>query len=364
MAKRDYYEVLGVAKTASQEEVKKAYRKLAHTHHPDKQGGDEARFKEINEAYSVLGDPEKRHQYDQFGASFGQGGFSGQGGGGFGGFDFSQFNNEQGFNFGGANFEDLFTDIFTGGRTTSHREARGQDVQVDVEISFEEMVQGTKKSIGVRTYIVCSTCHGNGGKPGSKEVNCSACNGTGQIKKQVRTILGVFTQVVHCDSCHGRGKKFSEACQECHGSGRIQKERSLEVSIPAGIENGQALSLRGEGEAGGVGTVPGDLFVIVHVKSHAYLHRRGDDIVSDIRIKYSQFVLGDKVDVPTLDGSVSMKIPAGTEPGEIFRIKGGGIPHVSRFGKGDHLVRVLLEIPKKPVGDVKRAIESLRQVGQ
>lgn len=364
MANKDYYSILGISKTASQEEIKKAYRKLAHTHHPDKQGGDEARFKEINEAYSVLGDSEKRRQYDQFGSSFGQGGYSQQGGpGNFEGFDFSQFGG-QGFNFGGANFEDLFTDIFTGGRNAGHRESRGQDVQVDVEISFEEMVRGTKKTISVRTYVVCSTCRGNGGKPGSKEINCSTCNGNGQVKKQARTILGVFTQVTPCDNCHGRGKKYAEVCQECHGGGRVQKERSLEVAIPAGIENGQALSLRGEGEAGGVGTSPGDLFVVVHVKPHANFHRKGNDIVSDLQIKYSQLVLGDKVEVPTLEGSVSMKIPAGTEPGEIFRIKGGGITHVSRFGKGDHLVRILLEIPKKPSGDVKRAIESLRQAGQ
>ncbi len=364
MAGKDYYSILGVSKTASQDEIKKAYRKLAHTHHPDKQGGDEARFKEINEAYSVLGDSEKRRQYDQFGSSFGQGGFSGQGGAGnFGGFDFSGFG-EQGFNFGGANFEDLFTDIFTGGRSAGHREARGQDIQVDVEISFEEMVRGVKKSISLRTYIACDTCQGNGGKPGSKEVKCTTCDGNGQVKKQVRTILGVFTQVAPCDACHGRGKKFAESCHECRGSGRVQKERSLEVAIPAGIENGQALSLRGEGEAGGVGIKPGDLFVVVHVKPHADFQRRGDDIVSDLRVKYSQLVLGDKVDVPTLERSVSMKIPAGTEPGEVFRIKGGGISRVSRFGKGDHLVRILLEIPKNPASSVKRIIESLREAGQ
>jgi molecular chaperone DnaJ len=355
---KDYYDLLGVAKTASQDEIKKAYRKLAHTHHPDKQGGDEARFKEINEAYGVLGDAEKRRQYDQFGQAFNGGGFGGGGQQGFGGFDFSQFGG-QGFDFGGTNFEDLFTDIFTGGRGGARREARGSDVQVDIEITFEEMVRGAKKTVQLRTFVNCSTCHGTGGKPGSEEKNCATCQGQGQIRKQVRTMLGVFTQMSRCDTCHGRGKTFSQACTACTGSGRVHEERKLEIAIPAGIEDGQALSLTGEGEAGERGVKAGDLFVVVHVKPHAQFKRQGDNILSTLSLSYSQLVLGDKVDVPTLEGTVAMKIPAGTEPGEVFRIRGGGIPRLGRFGTGDHLVTVAITIPKRPSGELKKAIEAL-----
>lgn len=354
---KDYYAILGVAKGASQDEVKKAYRKLAHTHHPDKQGGDEAKFKEINEAYSILGDPQKRSQYDQFGQTFNGAGQSGQG---FGGFDFSQFGG-QGFDFGGSNFEDLFTDIFSGGRGRS-REPRGADVQVDVEISFEEMVRGVKKDIHLRTFVNCKVCHGTGGKPGSKETTCGTCQGQGQVRKQMRTILGVFTQMSRCDTCQGRGKTYVEACSSCKGSGRVREERTLSLSIPAGIEDGQAISLTGEGEAGEGGVKAGDLFVVVHVRPKEGFARRGDDIVSVIKVSYSQLVLGDKVEVPTLDGSVSMKIPAGTEPGEVFRIKGGGIPRLSSFGKGDHLVKVELLIPKKPSSEMKKMLEQLQKL--
>lgn len=359
---KDYYTLLGVAKTASQDEIKKAYRKLAHTHHPDKQGGDEGRFKEINEAYSVLGDAEKRRQYDQFGQTFNGSGPSG-GQQGFGGFDFSQFGG-QGFDFGGTNFEDLFTDIFTGGRGSTRREVRGNDVQVDIEIAFEEMVRGVKKAVHLRTFVNCSTCHGTGGKPGSKEKNCATCQGQGQIRKQVRTMLGIFTQMSHCDTCHGRGKTYTEICTVCTGSGRVREERKLEITIPAGIEDGQALSLTGEGEAGERGIQAGDLFVVVHVKPHTRFKRQGDNILSTLSLSYSQLVLGDKVDVPTLEGTVAMKIPAGTEPGEVFRIRGGGISRLGRFGTGDHLVKVAITIPKHPSRGLKQAIESLQEFSE
>lgn len=357
---QDYYAVLGVAKTASQEEIKKAYRKQAHTHHPDKQGGNEARFKEINEAYSVLGDPEKRRQYDQFGSSFRSGGFGHQGGaGGFQDFDFSQFGG-QGFGFGGANFEDLFTDMFTGGRGGARRAPRGNDIQVDVTISFEEMVRGVKKEITLRTFVACRLCHGTGGKPGSDERTCATCHGQGQIKKEMRTILGTFAQVTSCERCRGRGKTYAASCTECHGSGRVREERTLEVRLPAGIDTGQAVSLKGEGEVGEGGVPAGDLFVVVHVEPHPTIARRGDDLVSELTLGYSQLVLGDKVAVPTLDEPVTIKIPAGTEPGEVFRIRGGGIARDSGFGRGDHLVKIRVAIPKRPSSSFKRAVEALQ----
>lgn len=356
---KDYYAVLGVAKTVSADELKKAYRKLAHTHHPDKQGGDEARFKEINEAYGVLGDPEKRRQYDQFGRNFNQGGFSGQSGqASSGGFDFSQFGGA-GFDFGGSNFEDLFTDIFSGGQRRSRREERGRDIQVDVEIDFEAMVRGTKQSIPLRSFVVCTVCRGSGGKPGSDEKACRTCAGQGQVRKEMRTILGVFAQVMPCSDCRGRGKTFAERCSGCQGDGRVKEERTIEVALPAGIEDGQAVSVAGAGEAGEGGIPAGDLFVVVHVKPHREFARRGDDITSNIRLSYRELVLGGTVSVPTLDGAVSMKVPAGTEPGEVFRIKGGGIPRLGRSGKGDHLVKVSIEIPKHPSRTLRAALESL-----
>lgn len=358
---KDYYATLGVSKTATQDEIKKAYRKLAHTHHPDKQGGDEARFKEINEAYSVLGDAEKRGQYDQFGSAFGSGGFGSQGqSGNFDGFDFSQFGG-QGFGFGGSNFEDLFTDMFTGGAGRGTREVRGQDIQVDVEISFEDMVRGTTVKVPLRSFVRCTTCQGTGGQPGSKETQCATCHGEGKLKKQVRTILGVFTQVVPCSDCRGRGKIYTARCHDCTGTGRVRRERSLDVTLPAGIEDGQAVSLRGEGEVGEQGIPSGDLFVVVHVRSHDHFQRREHDLVSTIKLSYTQLVLGAKVDVPTLDGVISMKIPAGTEPGTVFRIRGGGIPRLSRFGTGDHLVTVTIKIPKQPSRSLRRSLEALDQ---
>lgn len=357
---KDYYSILGVSKGASQEDIKKAYRKLAHTHHPDKKGGNEAAFKEINEAYTILGDPEKRRQYDQFGQAFsGAGGNSS--GQGFGGFDFSNFGS-QGFNFGGTNMEDLFSDLFTGGSSRS-RSRRGADIQVDVVISFEEMVRGVTRSVRLRKFARCDACHGSGGAPGSREDVCPECHGQGSVMKTVNTILGAFTQSAPCGRCHTSGRIFSEACQSCHGEGRMQKEVSRDITIPEGIEDGQALSLSGEGTAGEHGAPAGDLYVVVHVKAHPKFNRRGDDIVSDQVLRFDQFALGDKVPVETIEGEVMMKIPAGTQPGEVFRIRGKGIPKLGRFGRGDHLVKTIIEIPRHLSSEMKHAVEALRETG-
>lgn len=359
---KDYYSILGVAKGASQDDVKKAYRKLAHTHHPDKQGGDEAKFKEINEAYSVIGDAEKRRQYDQFGrTASGAGSQSGQAGGGFGGFDFG---GAQGFDFGGANMEDLFTDLFTGGGGRRSRNARGSDIQVDVSISFKEMVQGAKRSIRLRKHVSCRNCHGSGGAPGAKEETCSECHGKGSIMRSVNTILGAFSQSTPCGRCHAKGKTYSENCKVCRGDGRVEEEVSREINIPGGIEDGQALSLAGEGAAGEYGSPSGDLYVVVHIEPHDELSRRGDDIVSEKRLRFDQFALGDKVPVETIEGEVSMKIPAGTQPGEVFRIRGKGVPKLGRFGRGDHLVKTVIEVPQHLTGEMKKHIEALRKAGR
>lgn len=355
---KDYYDILGVPRSASQDEIKKAFRKLAHQHHPDKSGGNEALFKEINEAYGTLSDPEKRAQYDRFGQSF-----SGGNGGGAssGGWDFGQYggNGNIKFDFGDG-FEDIFSGVFGGGQ--SGRSKRGQDIQVDVEISFEEMVNGVRKSISLRKMAVCSECQGAGGKPGAKEDTCKRCDGRGRIQKQVQSIFGVMAQVVTCDACHGKGKTYAESCHTCHGAGRSQQSETIEVNIPAGVQDGQAVSLEGRGAAGEYGARPGDLFVVVHVRPHKEWKRRGDDILSFVEVRYPQAVLGDKLDVETVEGRVTMKIPAGTQGGEVFRIRGKGVPHLGRYGRGDHLVTVKLLVPKKLSSDEKKLIEKLAEI--
>jgi molecular chaperone DnaJ len=355
---KDYYDILGVPRSASQDEIKKAFRKLAHQYHPDKSGGNEALFKEINEAYGTLSDPEKRAQYDRFGQSF----LGGNGGGASsGGWDFGQYggNGNIKFDFGDG-FEDIFSGVFGGGQ--SGRSKRGQDIQVDVEISFEEMVNGVRKSISLRKMAVCSECQGTGGKPGAKEDTCKRCDGRGRIQKQVQSIFGVMAQVVTCDACHGKGKTYAESCHTCHGAGRSQQSETIEVNIPAGVQDGQAVSLEGRGAAGEYGARPGDLFVVVHVRPHKEWKRRGDDILSFVEVRYPQAVLGDKLDVETVEGRVTMKIPAGTQGGEVFRIRGKGVPHLGRYGRGDHLVTVKLLVPKKLSSDEKKLIEKLAEI--
>ncbi|MEI8096969.1 MAG: molecular chaperone DnaJ [Candidatus Moraniibacteriota bacterium] len=358
----DYYDILGVPRTASEDEIKKAFRKLAHKHHPDKGGGDEKKFKEINEAYQVLSKKDKRSQYDQYGQTFHGGSQNGQGQSGFGGF--SQGGSSAGFDFSGTGFEDIFSDIFGGGGGGRSRgqSRTGSDIAVDIEITFEEMVKGVKKDIRLRKLSHCDTCSGTGGKPGSKEETCSDCKGNGQIRRTVQTVFGAFAQAVVCECCHGRGKMYKEKCTTCHGAGRMHKEEEISVAIPAGIHDEQTLSVSGRGAAGEDGAPSGDLFVNVHVFVHSSLKRRGDDITSELKITYPQAVLGDKVNVETIEGAVMMKIPAGTQPGEVFRIRGKGIPRLGHFGRGDHLVTISLFVPKKLSREEKDLIEKLEKL--
>lgn len=361
----DYYKILGVSKGASDDEIKKAYRKLAHMHHPDKAGGNEQKFKEINQAYQVLSDKAKRAQYDQFGQTFDGAGGAGSAAGGFGGFDFSgfdfdNFSSRGGSGFGGG-FEDIFSDIF-GGQSRSRQQA-GSDIQVDVEISFEEMVKGASQEINLYRSVVCDNCKGSGGEPGEKEETCPTCHGTGQVKKTMRSILGSFTQVATCSNCRGKGKIFSKKCRSCGGDGRVKREEIIKVDIPAGINNGQAISLRGQGEAGEQGAPSGDLYVSVHVRPHAKFTREGDNVISARHIRFSQAVLGDKIDVETVEESVRMKIPAGTQSGEVFRIKGKGVPHLGRSGRGDHWVKIIVDVPRNISRDQRNAIERLQDSG-
>lgn len=356
MAGKDYYAILGVARDASQDDIKKAFRKLAHKHHPDKEGGDEAKFKEANEAYGVLSDPEKRRRYDQFGSAFeqaGQGGF----GGGAGGFDFNDFQ----FGGGAGGFEDVFSDLFGGGFGGARRGGprAGSDIQVDVEITFDEMVSGTRKAVRIRKEMKCDECGGTGGKKGSKETKCSECGGSGRIRKAIRTVFGVMEQVVACPSCHGKGVRYEEKCPVCGGDGKWIGEEELTIDIPAGIDDSQVISVPGKGSAGEIGGVPGDLFVAVHVAQRKGIVRRGQNLFSEKAVSFPQAALGDTVSVETAYGAVKMKIPAGTQSGEVFRIRGKGLPSPHGFGQGDHMVTVRVEIPKRLSGEEKKILRGL-----
>lgn len=363
---KDYYKTLGVSRTASEEELKKAYRKLAHEFHPDKKGGNEAKFKEINEAYQTLSNKEKRAQYDRFGESYSQFGGGNTSGAGFGGFDFGRgfegFSNAN-FHFEGG-FDDIFSDVFGSRRSGSARRAKGgADIQVDVEISFEEMASGVKKSVSIRRNISCSSCSGTGGARGAGESTCGACGGAGRVRRVVRSFLGAFEQIESCEVCSGAGKVFREKCHDCRGSGRVARQEKVDIDIPAGIEDGQALSLSGGGEAGEKGAPAGDLLVVVHVRPHASLTRRGNDVLSTVDISCARAALGDTVEISTIEGDVSMKIPPGTQSGEVFRIRGKGLrPVGSSWGKGDHLVTVVVRVPKRLSSKERALFESLRDM--
>jgi len=362
----NFYDILGVSKGASDDEIKKAYRKLAHKYHPDKAGGNEAKFKEINEAYQVLSDKAKRQQYDQFGQTF-QGAGGGPAGGGFGqgGFDFSGFDFGDIFGQarqGSGGFEDIFSDIF-GGNAKTRRKTRGQDIQVDVEIDFSEMVKGTEKEIRLRKNVVCDRCQGLGAEPGVGTKTCPTCGGAGRIRKTARSFFGSFEQVVECPECHGEGMVPEKKCAKCGGEGRIKEEQVIKISIPAGIQDSQTISLQGRGEAGGRGSVPGDLYVTIHVRAHKKFERKGQDILSTEYILFSTAVLGGKVEIETIDGKLILKIPAGTKSGETFRIKNAGVPELQGRGRGNHLVMVVIQTPKSLSREQKELIEKLRNQG-
>lgn len=366
----NYYNTLGVDKNASDDDIKKAYRKLAHKHHPDKSGGNSEKFKEINEAYQVLSDKTKRQQYDQFGQTFEQGQRNGQGGfSGFEGFDFSGF--QQGFGGQGSDFsggfEDIFSDIFGGnfgGGSRRSSAKSGRNIQIDAEITFEEMVSGARRDVSLLRRVKCDACQGSGGEPGAKEEICRTCNGNGQVRQTVRSFFGTIAQTVVCPTCKGVGKTYSKKCHKCDGEGRVKENQNIHIDIPAGISDGQTISLQGQGEAGERGAASGDLYVTVHVKSHQKFQRKGNNILSTEHVSFSQATLGDKINVQTIEGQVNMKIPSGTQSGEIFRIKEKGVPELGRSGRrGDQLVTIIVDIPKNPTREQKRIIEELGKLG-
>lgn len=349
--KRDYYEVLGVSKTATDEELKKAYRKLAKKYHPDANPDNKAeaevKFKELNEAYEVLSDKQKRAMYDQFGHD-GPSGYAGNGGyGGFSGFDgFSGFSG-----FGGADFDinDIFSSFFGGGASRANRNGpmKGRDLRVRVEITFEEAAFGTVKEISINRDEQCGTCHGTGAKPGTSPETCKVCGGTGSVKVTQNTILGRMQSVRTCDTCGGTGKVISEPCLECKGRGSVKKQRRIKVSIPAGIDNGQIISLSGEGENGLRGGPAGNLYITVSVKKHPVFTRKGDSIFCDVHITFPEAALGAIIDVPTLNGTEKFDLAEGTQTGSIFTLKGKGIKNVNGRGVGDLYFTTIVDVPKK-----------------
>lgn len=364
---KDYYKVLGVARNAAKDEIKKAYRKLAHQYHPDK-GGDEQKFKEINEAYHILSDDRKRSQYDQFGQVFegapgGQGGFEWPGGfrfdfGGGGPFDFAQ----------GRDFD--FTDIFEdflggmgGGTRSKARERRGRDIRFELEVTFEEAILGCKKEMEYGRTSRCSRCAGSGGEPGAKMRDCTACLGRGNVQKTQRTFLGSFTQVTTCSVCRGTGKRPETTCARCGGKGIEDTMERLEIFVPRGIHDGEVLKISGKGEASFYGGVPGDLYVEIRVRPHKIFRRQGDDIIMRLPVKLSQAILGDSVEVQTLDGTLRVKIPEGAQPGDILKIRGKGAFLSSGYGRGSLLIEIQMEIPRKAGKKVKEIAEGLKEEG-
>jgi molecular chaperone DnaJ len=358
---KDYYKTLGVDKNASQDDIKKAFRKLAHEHHPDKKTGNAEKFKEANEAYSVLSDENKRKQYDTFGSA-GPGQQSGFNGQDFGGFDFSGFS--QGFgNQGGVEFDlgDIFGNIFGGGQQSRSRVRKGRDIQVDVELTFKEAIFGVDKNINIEKISTCDECSGTGGKKGTEMKQCADCGGSGKITESRRSMLGSFETTRTCDTCNGAGKIPKEKCSACAGKGVRRRSISLTVSIPSGIEDQQAVRLSSGGEAV-AGGVAGDLFVKVHVAEHKVWNRDGNNLVTELPVKLTDALLGAEYQLETLDGTITLKIPEGAGDGEILRIKGKGVP-TGQNRRGDALVVLKIVIPKKLSKSARTSIEALKKEG-
>jgi len=344
MNKRDYYDVLGVNKNATAEQIKKAYRKLAMEFHPDRNPGDknaEEKFKEAAEAYEVLRDPDKRQRYDRFGHN----GIKGTGFQGFSNIDdiFDAFGDFFG-DFGG------FGDFFGGSRRrTSRRKPsrRGSDLQVKLSLTLEEIASGVNKKIKIKRLVRCETCNGSGAKPGSSLETCKVCGGTGEVRNVSGSFFGQIVRIATCHNCDGEGKIITDRCEQCKGEGRTRKENTISVNIPAGVSTGNYIPLRGEGNVGLRGGPPGDIIVYIEEKEHPYFHRNGDDIIYDLIISFSQAALGSEVDVPTLTGKSKLSVEPGTQSGKILRMKGKGIFHLHGHGSGDQLVRVSIWTPVK-----------------
>jgi molecular chaperone DnaJ len=355
-SKKDYYEVLGIKKGASKDEVKKAFHKLAHKYHPDKSNGDSDKFKEVSEAYSILSDDKKRAEYDSYGQTF-----NGSGPGGFGGaagFDFGQFQdafNQQGFDMG-----DIFGDFFGGGGSAT-RQRRGRDISIDVEVNFKDSIFGTKRKVLLAKVSTCDTCQGSGAAPGAKMDTCKHCNGKGSVRESTNSIFGAITMVQECRQCHGTGTIPSEKCKTCHGEGVYRKQEEIEIVVPAGIEGGEMIRLTGAGEAV-QGGMAGDLYVKVHVQNDVRFKKDGNNLITELSVKLTDALLGAPYTIQTLDGDYSLDIPAGVTHGEMLRIPGKGVP-VQRTKRGDLFVKVKINLPQKLSRNARSIIEKLKEEG-
>ena len=356
--KRDYYEVLGVSRGASEDEIKKAYKKMARKYHPDLNPGDktaEEKFKEVNEAYEVLSDADKKARYDQYGhagvdPNFGAGGF----GGGFdGSFDFGDLGDIFGSFFGGG---------FGGGRRTNpNAPQRGESLRMSIAISFEEAAFGCEKAVTVERYETCDTCHGNGCAPGTSPEVCPDCHGTGTVQVRRQTPMGVFATSSPCPKCGGKGRIIHQPCKDCRGSGMVRKKKTIQASIPAGIDNGQTISIRGQGNAGKNGGPAGDLLITITVRPHELFRREGTSVLCEAPITFTQAVLGAELEIPTIDGKVKYTLPEGTQSGTTFRLKGKGIPSINGRGRGDQYVTVYIETPKNLNKEQKEALKKFAE---
>ncbi|TZF83852.1 molecular chaperone DnaJ [Pedobacter sp. BS3] len=353
MAKRDYYDVLGVSRSSSADEIKKAYRKLAIKYHPDKNPGDKAaeeKFKEAAEAYEVLSNPEKRQRYDQFGHAAGSGGF----GGGMNMEDiFSQFGDV----FGGGN---PFESFFGGGQSRGGRRViRGSNLRIKVRLTLEEVAKGTEKKIKVNKQVICKVCDGTGAKDRSSFHTCPTCGGTGSVRRVTNTILGQMQTTSTCPTCNGEGTTITNKCNACHGDGIVRGEETISINIPAGVSEGMQLSMSGKGNAAPRGGIPGDLIILVEEIPHDLLNREGNNIIYDLHISFTDAALGTSVEVPTIDGKAKIKIDAGTQPGKILRLKGKGIPEVNSYHRGDQLIYVNIWTPKALSHEERELLEKL-----
>lgn len=370
---KDYYKILGVSKNASKEEIKKAYRDLAQKYHPDKVGGDEKKFKEINEAYQVLSNDKKRAQYDRFGTTFEQPGWD------FSGFSGFSSPGGQGINFEdlfrgfsayggpaeGWDFSDIFGDIFSSGwnrKQAKHYKTKAGDISIDLELTLEDIYKGIKKDIKLQKSVKCSSCKGNGGEPGSPMKRCPTCQGSGEVHQTQRTFFGSFSRITTCSSCQGEGEIPEKICSKCRGRGIIRSIETITIRVPFGVDNGQIIKLEGQGEAGGKGELPGDLYIRIHLKKHKYFIKKGDDIYYELPISFTQVALGDKIEIPTLEGKVKLKIPAGIQSGKLIRIRGKGLPGTIG-GRGNQFVKIQVETPKKLSQKVKDLLEKLKEEG-
>lgn len=364
----DYYEILGITKSASQDEIKKAFHKLAHKYHPDK-GGDEKKFKEINEAYQVLSDTTKRAQYDQYGRVF----ENGQPGGnpfGEGGFNWSWGNGQGGegaeFDFGsvGDIFEEFLGGSFGGRRTNKKDIRKGKDIQVDIEMALERTLKESIEKISLDKYITCHRCQATGAEPGSKIKECFSCRGTGQVQQVKKTVFGSYTALATCPECRGEGTIPEKPCNVCKGEGRIKGSETIEIHIPAGIDTNQVIRVDGKGEAGKKNGKAGNLFVRIFIKEHPVFERKGDDLFMISEISFSQAALGEEIEIKSLEGTnILLEVPAGTESGKVLRISGKGIPHFGGYGKGNLYVELNIKTPKKLSKKQKELLDELKKEG-